>query len=111
MATKILYYQYFERMRRREREIASIKRDGKCRRNDCRSRRYGERHRPARAFHRFAETANRSISCFDAIPDGRPLRTFPGIALKRVAIFQIRALQVFDFAHVFVPKPLSGDMF
>jgi hypothetical protein len=33
------------------------------------------------AFHRFVETANRPISCFDAIPDGKPFRTFPGIAL------------------------------
>jgi len=29
-----------------------------------------------RAFHRFSETANRSILCFDAIPDGKPLSLF-----------------------------------
>ncbi|CDX54486.1 hypothetical protein MPL3365_20020 [Mesorhizobium plurifarium] len=32
---------------------------------------------------RFTETANRSISLFDTIPNGKPLRTFPGIALTR----------------------------
>ena len=36
----------------------------------------------ARAVHRFTETANRSNSLFDAIPDGKPFHTFPGIALE-----------------------------
>jgi hypothetical protein len=35
-----------------------------------------------KALERFA-TANRSISLFLAIPDGKPLHTFPGIALGR----------------------------
>ncbi|MGX8010200.1 hypothetical protein ACVDG8_015160 [Mesorhizobium sp. ORM8.1] len=30
---------------------------------------------------RFTETVKRPVSCFDAIPDGKPLHTFPGIAL------------------------------
>ncbi|MGY5780498.1 hypothetical protein, partial [Rhizobium sp. LEGMi135b] len=34
----------------------------------------------ARAVQLFTETLNRSISLFLAIPDGKPLRTFPGIA-------------------------------
>jgi len=35
-----------------------------------------------KAIERFA-TANRSISLFLAIPDGKPFHTFPGIALGR----------------------------
>ncbi|TPK73003.1 hypothetical protein FJ930_10915 [Mesorhizobium sp. B2-4-15] len=38
----------------------------------------------SRTVHRFTETANRSISCFGAIPDGKPPSTFPGIALSLV---------------------------
>ncbi|WP_210215155.1 hypothetical protein, partial [Mesorhizobium sp. M4B.F.Ca.ET.089.01.1.1] len=34
------------------------------------------------AVHRLAETLSRSISCLAAIPDGKPLHTFPGIALN-----------------------------
>jgi hypothetical protein len=37
----------------------------------------------AGAFRRFTETPNRSTCLFCAIPDGKPLHTFPGIALIR----------------------------
>ncbi|MER8456525.1 hypothetical protein NKH24_10465 [Mesorhizobium sp. M1300] len=35
-----------------------------------------------RTVHRFTETPNRSIFCFEAIPAGKPFTPFPGIALK-----------------------------
>ncbi|MGO8381539.1 hypothetical protein ACC745_39025, partial [Rhizobium ruizarguesonis] len=37
------------------------------------------------------EAPNRSNFLFYAIPDGKPLHSFPEIALKRVAILQIRS--------------------
>ncbi|TPM99880.1 hypothetical protein FJ977_10940 [Mesorhizobium sp. B2-1-3A] len=40
----------------------------------------------ATRLERFALSANALSLCFDAIPNGKPLRTFPGIALARIAI-------------------------
>jgi hypothetical protein len=48
-----------------------------------------------------------SISLLHAIPNAKPLGTFAGIALKRVAIFQIRPPRFrLLFSYVVIAKPL-----
>ncbi|MDX0407261.1 hypothetical protein GOL30_14335 [Sinorhizobium medicae] len=46
--------------------------------------------RHAKAFPLSPNHGNSPIPCFAAIPDGKPLRTFPGIALLHVSFDRIR---------------------
>jgi hypothetical protein len=61
--------------------------------------------------HRFTETQNGSIRLFDAIPDGKPLRTFSGIALAEGLGVDPGPSGKFSFQHrVSKPIGVAGDI-